>query len=81
MPPRSALALLLLSASVALGEESVRRTVEDAGVHIPVLTKAPELTGFVEATYPPEAEAQGLTAQRGDARSPSGPTGACRTCT
>ncbi len=63
MSPRFALALLLLSASVALGEESVRRTVEDAGVHVPVLTKAPELVGFVEATYPPEAEAQGLAAQ------------------
>lgn len=63
MTIRSALALLLFSATVAEAEEGVRRTVEDAGVHIPVLTKAPVLTGFVEATYPPEAEAQGLTAE------------------
>ncbi|MFL5322306.1 MAG: TonB family protein [Myxococcaceae bacterium] len=33
----------------------------DAGIHVPVLTKAPELLQFVPAEYPKEAEAAGLT--------------------
>src|SRR4051812_36174695 len=33
----------------------------DAGVHTPVLTKAPTLTRFVEAAYPAQAQAEGLT--------------------
>ena len=42
--------------------EGARREWVDAGVHVPVLTKAPELLGFVPAEYPKEAEALGLTA-------------------
>jgi TonB family protein len=59
---RSFLAFMLLTAGPAIAEESVRRQVVDAGVHVPVLTKAPELVEFVTADYPPEAKAQGLTA-------------------
>lgn len=62
MVSRLCLALVLLSSGVALAEEGVRRELVDAGVHIPVLTKAPELLEFVQADYPPEAKAQGLTA-------------------
>lgn len=43
-------------------EETVRRQEVDAGVHVPVLTKAPELVTFVEAQYPDEARKKGLTA-------------------
>jgi TonB family protein len=43
-------------------EETVRRVEVDAGVHVPVLTRPPELLEFVRADYPPEAQRQGLTA-------------------
>lgn len=61
------LGLLLLASlspiSRAFAQEGgVRRTVIDAGVHIPVLTKPPELLQFVQADYPPEATAEGLSA-------------------
>lgn len=59
---RIPLVVVVLLAAVAGAEESVRRTEIDGGVHVPVLTKAPVLTGFVEAAYPPAAQAQGLTA-------------------
>ena len=39
----------------------VRRTTVDAGVHVPVLTKAPALLEFAKAVYPADAQAQGLT--------------------
>ncbi|WNG41955.1 TonB family protein [Archangium violaceum] len=42
--------------------DGARREEVDAGVHTPVLTKAPELLHFVEAVYPPEAAAIGKTA-------------------
>src|SRR5438309_2021345 len=37
--------------------------MKDAGIHIPVLTKAPELLQFVPAEYPPEAKEQNLSAR------------------
>ena len=62
--PRLLLAVLLLSSSSlwAQGYEGARREEVDAGVHTPVLTKAPELLRTVEAAYPPEAAAAGKTA-------------------
>lgn len=56
--------LLLVAAHTAHPYEGAIRTDEtgDAGVHIPVLTKPPALLQFVSATYPPEAQAAGLTA-------------------
>ena len=56
------LGLLTITAAHAF-EETSRYKEVDAGVHIPVLTKAPELLQFVEAVYPAEAQAQGLTAR------------------
>ncbi len=44
-------------------EETVRRQEVDAGVHLPVLTRAPTLVTFIEAQYPAEAEKSGRTAQ------------------
>lgn len=55
-------AVLLGTAVPARAEEVVRRQEVDAGMHIPVLTKAPELTRFVDAVYPEEAKRKGLTA-------------------
>ena len=46
----------------ARAEETVRRQLVDAGVHVPVLTKEPALLQGVEAEYPPEAERAGLEA-------------------
>lgn len=61
---RVGLFIVGLLANVALAQvEGARREVVDAGVHIPVLTKAPELKQFVPADYPKDAEKQGLTAQ------------------
>lgn len=54
--------LVLLVASVATAYEPARRTAQDAGVHIPVLTKPPELLEFAQADYPPEATAAGVQA-------------------
>jgi len=54
--------LCLLTANKAAAYEGATRQVVDAGVHIPVLTKPPALLQFVEATYPEEAQKQGLTA-------------------
>ncbi len=59
----AALLLCSLWGPVALAYDSVRREETDAGVHVPVLTKAPELLQFVQAPYPAEAQAQGLEAQ------------------
>lgn len=53
---------LLNSALAHAFEETVRRQEVDAGVHVPVLTRAPELITFVEAQYPDEARKKGLTA-------------------
>ncbi len=56
--------LVVMSATGAFAFEETSRYKEiDAGVHIPVLTKAPTLVTFVEAEYPPEMEAQGVTAR------------------
>jgi TonB family protein len=52
----------LLSLPAYAFEETGKYTEVDAGVHIPVLTKAPTLVTFVEAAYPQEAEKKGLTA-------------------
>ncbi len=57
-----ALAALLAALPALAFEETVRRQEVDAGVHIPVLTKAPAVVSFVEATYPPEAKSAGLEA-------------------
>ena len=54
--------LLLLVARPVLAEETVRRQEIDAGIHLPVLTRAPNLVTFVEAQYPAEAERKGLVA-------------------
>lgn len=51
-----------LVSTPAFAEETVRRIEVDAGVHIPVLTKAPTLVTFVEAQYPAEAQQKGLAA-------------------
>lgn len=62
LTPRLLLALLV-SSSTAFGFEETSRYKEvDAGVHVPVLTKAPTLVTFVEAQYPADAEKKGLTA-------------------
>lgn len=52
----------LLSGPAFAFEETVRRQEIDAGIHIPVLTKAPTLVTFIQAQYPAEAEKQGLAA-------------------
>lgn len=56
------MALVLASFTAWAYEGEVRREQVDAGMHQPVLTKPPELVHFVEATYPPEAMAGGITA-------------------
>jgi TonB family protein len=58
------LAVLSLSALPAWAQayDGARREEVDAGVHTPVLTKAPELVHFVEAVYPTEAAQAGKTA-------------------
>jgi TonB family protein len=67
-PIRSALWLLLAVLSLssahawAQAYDGARREEVDAGVHTPVLTKAPELVHFEEAVFPPEAAAAGKTA-------------------
>ncbi|PTL77840.1 TonB family protein [Vitiosangium sp. GDMCC 1.1324] len=67
-PIRSVLWLLVVVLSVssarawAQAYDGARREEVDAGVHTPVLTKAPELVHFVEAVFPPEAAAAGKTA-------------------
>ncbi len=42
--------------------EGATRQEIDGGVHVPTLTKPPELVTFVEAKYPEDAQKQGLTA-------------------
>ena len=54
--------LVLLTAGSSRAEETVRRQLIDAGIHIPVLTRAPTLITFIGAQYPAEAEHQGLSA-------------------
>ncbi len=57
---------ILLTGVTAWGYEGVglRREV-DGGVHVPVLTRAPELTHFVEATLPPDVPEAGQTGEVG----------------
>jgi TonB family protein len=52
----------IIAAPALAFEEVVRRQEVDAGVHVPVLTKAPVLLEFVPAQYPAEAQQQSLTA-------------------
>ncbi|MBK7860678.1 MAG: TonB family protein [Archangiaceae bacterium] len=56
-----ALPLVLISWAAA-AYEGARVEVKDAGVHVPVLTKAPALLEFVQADYPPEATDAGVAA-------------------
>jgi TonB family protein len=60
--PRLGFFVVLTLATAAAAEEAVRRVEVDGGVHIPVLTRAPELTQFVQADYPAGAMDGGLTA-------------------
>jgi TonB family protein len=53
---------LFLSSAALAQYEGAKRLEVDGGVHIPVLTKEPSVAHFVQADYPPEAQAQGLTA-------------------
>lgn len=55
------LALLLVGPN-AFGYENARRTEQDGGVHVPVLTKAPTLVKLESAKYPEAAEQAGLSA-------------------
>jgi TonB family protein len=58
------LALLGFISTTAFGEyEGAKRVELDAGVHIPVLTRAPELQNFVSAEYPAQAQKEGLAAR------------------
>ena len=57
-----AASFVLLATPARAFEDTGKYTEVDAGVHIPVLTKAPTLVTFVEAQYPAEAEKQGLAA-------------------
>ncbi len=57
-----ALLLVLASSPARAFEESVRRELVDAGVHVPVLTRAPELLEFVEAAYPHAERSSGKEA-------------------
>ncbi len=61
----SLLALLaLFGPATALAQyEGANRVEVDAGVHVPQLTKAPELLKFVQADYPADAADAGLTAE------------------
>jgi len=54
--------LALLLASAASAYDPVRRSVQDAGVHVPKLTKPPALLEFVQADYPPQGAAAGVGA-------------------
>lgn len=54
------LVMLVSSLPASAGEETVRRQLVDAGVHVPVLTKEPVVLERVEAVYPPEAQSAGL---------------------
>ncbi len=54
---------VLAPAAASAFDEAVRRDEVDAGVHVPVLTRPPELLHFVQAGFPPEAEAAGLTGE------------------
>ncbi len=59
---RVAVIAVVLSSASGLAYENARRTLVDAGVHVPVLTKAPALVKLENAKYPEAAEKQGLTA-------------------
>jgi TonB family protein len=57
-----ALLALLFSATALAQYEGSRRSELDAGIHIPQLTKPPQLKDFVQADYPPAAMAAGVGA-------------------
>lgn len=54
--------LVLCTSPLASAYEGGKRTELDGGVHIPVLTREPALANFVQAEYPAQAQAEGLTA-------------------
>lgn len=61
---RRAVSLVLVLVSLdARAYENARRSEVDAGVHVPVLTKAPALVTLESAKYPEAAEKQGLEAK------------------
>lgn len=59
LPSLALIALLLPTAALSY-EGAVRREEVDGGVHVPVLTKPPELVHFEPAVYPEEAQREGL---------------------
>lgn len=54
--------VVFLSSTIVSAYEGGSREEVDAGVHVPQLTRAPELLEFVEADYPAEAAREGKTA-------------------
>lgn len=64
LQPRLALFAFLLASSIAFAQAYEGAHIEevDAGVHVPVLTKAPELLHFVPAQYPADAADAGVSA-------------------
>ncbi len=59
---RSLTLAVVLTCASASAYENARRTEVDAGVRVPVLTKAPTLVMLERAKYPEAAEKAGLTA-------------------
>jgi TonB family protein len=59
LPSLALIALLLPTAALSY-EGAVHREEVDGGVHVPVLTKPPELVHFEPAVYPEEARREGL---------------------
>src|SRR5262245_46932681 len=62
LPPLALIALLLPTVAQSY-EGAVHREEVDGGVHVPVLTTAPALVTYVEATYPEEAQREGLSGE------------------
>ena len=54
---------LFLGTAARAQYEGARRVEVDAGVHVPVMTREPTVSTFVQATYPPRAQAEGLSAK------------------
>jgi TonB family protein len=62
---KATLALVLLAAGTSAAQETFTVPHTAPPVRTPQLTKAPALLHFVQAHYPPEAEAQGLSGDVG----------------
>ncbi|HEY8211747.1 MAG TPA: TonB family protein, partial [Myxococcaceae bacterium] len=60
LPPLALIALLLPTAARSY-EGAVHQEQVDGGIHVPVLTRAPELVKFVQAAYPEDAQREGLS--------------------